>query len=91
MKQNEFINKIQDIISNFLDKRGFYVHEFHLGKVACVNSDGTLDVYIDASTTITPSVPANPDVKFAVNDHIWVHFVNKNPNNLFVPYKRHVI
>lgn len=90
MKQDEFINKIQSIITNFLEKRGFFIHEWHLGKVAAVNSDKTLDIYIDGSSTPTPSIPANPAMNFTVNDYVWVHFVNRNPNNLFVPYHRFV-
>ena len=90
MKHDTFISKIQDIVYNYLEKRGFFIHEWHLGKVAKVNSDNTLNIFIDGSSTATPCIPANPDVNFNPNDYVWVHYVNRNPNNLFIPYKRHI-
>ena len=90
MQQDMFISAIHKIVKNLLEKMGFFVNEWHLGKVAGVNANGTLNVYIDGSNYATPSVPANPDIVFTNGDLVWVHFVNRNPNNLFVPYKRYV-
>lgn len=91
MKQDKFISYIQQITLNLLEKLGFLVHEWHLGKVSEINENGTLNVYIDGSTTVTPSVPCNPDIIFAVDDYVWVHYVNRNSQNLFIPYKRNII
>ena len=89
MKQEEkFIQVVQQIVRNILEKMGLLVNEWHLGTVYDVNEDGTLNLFIDGSYTLTPSVPANPDLDFLENDLVWVHFVNRNPNNLFVPYRR---
>lgn len=49
-----------------------------------------LDVKINANPTPTPSIPHNPDVTFQVGDYVWVQYVNRNPSNLFIPYKRHL-
>lgn len=86
--QDVFIRKIQSIVTKMLQKHGLLIHEWHLGKVAVVNENGTLDVFIDGSNVATPSIPANPDVVFTQGDSVWVHFVNRSPNNLFVPYRR---
>lgn len=91
MSQDKFIQTVSQITTNLLDKLGFFVDEWHLGKVAGVNANKTLNLYIDGSTTVTPSVPSNPDVTFAVGDFVWVHFVNRKKTNLFVPYKRQII
>lgn len=91
MKQELFIRHVKCIVYDMLDKMNFFVNEWHSGKVKSINEDKTLNISLDGSTHITPSVPANPDVVFAVDDYIWVHFVNKNPNNLFVPYKKHIV
>ena len=90
-QQDRFISIVQNIVEKLLDKMGFFVSEWHMGKVESINTNGTLNVYIDASTTVTPSIPANPDVTFSVNDEVWVHFINRKPNNLFIPYKRQII
>lgn len=89
MQQDKFIEVIQKIVKNMLEKMGFLTHEWHLGKVAVVNINGTVDVFIDGSSVVTPSVPTNPHIAFVANDYVWVHFVNRNPNNLFIPYKRY--
>lgn len=91
MQQDKFIEIIQKIVMNLLEKMGFLVHEWHLGKVNKVNENGTLDIFIDGSDFSTPSIPANPDVDFSEGDYVWVHFINRNPNNLFVPYKRQIL
>ncbi len=88
MKQDNFIRVIQNIVNNLLYKKGFFTHEWHFGKVESINVDDTLNVYINGSSYVTPSIPANPDITFNVNDSVWIHYVNRNPGNLFIPYKR---
>jgi hypothetical protein len=44
----------------------------------------------NGSSVVTPSIPANPDMVFESGDFVFVHYINRNPNNLFVPYKRAV-
>lgn len=90
MQQENFIKTIQSIVNNLLENQGFFTHEWHLGTIESVNANGTLNVYIDGSSIVTPSVPANPDITFVAGDKVWIHFVNRNPNNLFIPYKRQV-
>ncbi|WP_336786968.1 hypothetical protein [Paenibacillus sp. MMO-177] len=88
--QELFIKKVQSIVVKVLEKYGLLVHEWHLGKVSALREDGSLDVFIDGNPVATPSVPANPEIIFTVGDYVWVHYVNRNPNNLFIPYKRYV-
>lgn len=76
---------------NLLEKMGFLVNEWHMGKVQSVNANGTLNVYIDGSSNATPSIPANPNITFAADDEVWVHFINRKPSNLFIPYKRLIV
>jgi hypothetical protein len=85
-----FVRKIQSIVVKVLEKYGLLTHEWHLGKVSSVNANGTLNVYIDGSTTATPSIPSNPQLVFNTGDYVWVQFINRSPNNLFVPSKRYV-
>ncbi|MGE6227642.1 hypothetical protein [Paenibacillus chitinolyticus] len=88
--QDMFIKKVQNIVMKTLEKLNLLVKEWHLGKVKTVNPNGTLDVYIDGGLDATPSIPANPQVSFKENDYVWVLFVNRNQNNLFVMSKRYV-
>lgn len=88
--QELFIKRVQSIVMRTLEKMGLLVNEWHLGKVKIVNVNGTLDVYIDGGTTATPSIPSNPMIKFSVNDYVWVQYVNRNANNLFIPAKRFI-
>lgn len=74
-----------------LDKLGLLANEWHLGKVESIAVNGTLNVFIDGSSYATPSIPCNPNVTFTTNDEVWVHYVNRNPNHLFVPYKRQIV
>lgn len=84
-QQDTFINVIQDIVSKYLMKLGFFTSEWHLGKVKTAdNTNHIVSVYIDGNATETPSVPCNPDILFNTDDEVWVHFVNRNPNNAYV-------
>ncbi|QZY57172.1 hypothetical protein [Crassaminicella profunda] len=91
MKQEKFIQMIHNIIDNYLRKKGLLTHEWHLGIVTNVNANGTLNVYINGSPNISPSIPANQDITFEAGNPVWVHFVNRNPQSLFVPYKRQIV
>ncbi len=90
MDKDKFIEVVQKIVSTQLQKLGFFINEWHLGKVAVIHPGNFLDIYIDGSSYATPNIPGNPDITFQVGDYVWVHFVNRKPNNLFVPYKRNV-
>lgn len=91
MDKDKFIKIIQNIVETQLKKLGFFIDEWHLGRIAAVKPNNFVDVYIDGSTYVTPNVPANPDVVFQIDDYVWVHFVNRKQNNLFIPYKRNVV
>lgn len=83
----DFKQMIKDYVYKILNKENLLQGEWHLGKVASVVSRFKLNVYIDGSTT-SQTVPCNPDVKFAIGDAVWVHFVNGDIRNKFIPYKR---
>jgi hypothetical protein len=89
--QDLFVRRIQQIVVSTLDKMGLNVNEWQLGKVGSINANGTLNVFINGSLTATPSIPCNPDVTFEIGDSVWVHFVNRKHNNLFIPYKRMIV
>lgn len=84
---SKFFNLVKKIVYKILTKEKLLQGDWHLGKVASVVSRFKLNIYIDGSNTIQ-IVPCNPDVTFAVNDEVFVHFVNGDSKNPFVPYKR---
>lgn len=64
------------------------LNPWHYGTVASINSNGTLNAYIDGSNEITPSISYNPDIHFRSGDRIWILYINGNSRNLFAFSKR---
>jgi len=90
MEQDKFIHIIQNIVENYITKKGLFIHEWHLGLVSTVNIGNTLDVYIDGNTVVTPNVPCNPNYDFVVGDYVWVQYVNRKSSNIFIPSRRSI-
>lgn len=88
-EQDRIINLIKRIVENVLRSYGLLQGEWHHGKVAEVISNKSLRVYVNASN-VAQKIPCNPDVVFEVGSEVWVHYVNKDSKNKFVPYKRGV-
>ena len=89
--QGKFIDLIQQIVLKTLEKLGLFQDEWHFGKVESQNANGTLNLYIDGSDYVTREIPCNPNTSFSVNDEVFVHFINRNSYDMFVPYKRQII
>ncbi|MMZ57279.1 hypothetical protein D1872_191990 [compost metagenome] len=85
----QFIRYVRDIVYTVLNDEKLSRGEWRVGKVKSVTSPYSLSVYIDGSE-VPQTVPCNPDVVFNTGDEVWVHFVNRDSKNKFVPYKRGV-
>ena len=84
-----FIRVIKSIIYTILEDEKILTKEWHVGKVKTVVSTKILEVYVDGND-IAQRIPCNPNVTFSVNDEVFVHFINGDSANKFVPYKRGV-
>jgi len=88
MNQDKFIDIIEQITEKILDKKGLLTQEWHLGTIESVNGDNSLNVYIDGSSYVTPSVPCNPQYDFQTGDSVWVQYINGKQSNKFIPSRR---
>jgi hypothetical protein len=89
MMDTSNFNKLKKLIYDILTKERVFQSEWHYGEVNEVVSTKTLSVFVDGSTQ-AQNIPCNPDVTFNVGDSVFVHFLNKDSKNKFVPYKRGV-
>jgi len=87
LNEKKFLLKVKKIIYSVLQNEKLLQREWHLGTVESVIDSKTLSVYVNGSTT-PQTIPCNPDITFAVGDKVFVHFVNGDSRNKFVPYKR---
>lgn len=88
MQDNKtFVTTLKKLIYKILEEENLLKGEWHLGKVASVIDYKTLTVYVDGSTT-AQTISCNPNITFNINDEVWVHFVNGDSKNKFIPYKR---
>lgn len=88
MNESEHVyEKIRKVVYQVLGDNNLLQGHWHLGKVESVIDRYKLKVFIDSSTS-PQTVPCNPNVIFRPNDEVWVHYVNGNSMNKFVPYKR---
>lgn len=85
--QSKFIDTIQDIVCQVLHNEGLMKDEWHLGVVTQVISPYSLSVKVNGSSN-SQTIPCNPNVNFFVDDNVFVHYVNGNSANKFVPFKR---
>ncbi len=83
----ETLSLFKKIIKKVLKEENLSRNEWHVGKVSSVISTKLLNVYVNGST-IVQKIPCNPNVTFSVGEEVWVHFVNGDSKNKFVPYKR---
>lgn len=83
------IKIIKDIVYMILRNEGLLRGEWNNGVVVGVISASLLSVRVNGSEIIQ-KIPCNPSVTFAVGDEVFVHFVNGDTKNKFVPYKRGV-
>jgi hypothetical protein len=87
MSQEKFLEAVNKVVESVLKEKNLLTGEWHLGKVAGVISSYALSVYVNGSST-TQTIPCNPSTPFSVGDEVWVHFVNGDSTDKFVPYKR---
>lgn len=87
--QQNLLEFIRKVVYDVLDNEKFFQGEWQIGTVAEVISDKMLNVYVNGSD-VPQKIPCNPDVRFKVGDEVWVHNVNRDSKNKFVPYKRGV-
>lgn len=83
----QFISIVTQIVQTVLQNNNVLQGEWHLGKVESVVSNYALNVYVDGSL-IPQVIPCNPNIRFIPNDEVWVHYVNGDSKNKFIPYKR---
>ena len=84
---NKFIEFVQRIVRIELQNAGLQQGQWHIGTVTSIVSSKILQVKIDGST-VAQKVPCNPDITFAVNDPVFVLFVNGDSKNKYIPFKR---
>ena len=88
MDDKKFYEFVREIVKSELSKQNL-VGNWHLGKVSSIVNSKQLKVYVDGGT-IEQTIPCNPSVTFAVNDEVWVVYVNGNSKDKFVLSKRAV-
>lgn len=86
-KKDRVISLIKEIVYVILKNEGLLRGEWNNGVVESVISPKMLTVKINGSN-VAQKVPCNPSVTFEVGDEVFVHFVNGDSKNKFVPYKR---
>ena len=90
MGENEkFVKYVKSIIYKVLNKEKLLKGEWNLGKVESVIDAKHLKVFVNGSS-ISQTIPCNPDVTFAIGDEVWVIFPNHDERNAFVISKRAV-
>lgn len=90
MKLNEqFINAVEKIVMQLLRKFNLLQGDHRLGTVDEVLSPTKLKVFVDGGSE-SQTVSCNPDVQFVSGDNVYVLFINNNPNDKYVPYRRSV-
>ena len=90
MNLNEkFFDAVRKIVYQILNNENLLRREWHLGKVESVIDAKTLMVFVNGST-ISQKITCNPSVTFAVNDEVWVLFINGDSKDKFVISKRGV-
>lgn len=82
MNDKQFHDLIKTMIRDELKAQGLLVGQWHLGKVGQTISTKQLKCYIDGGDALQ-TVACNPKVTFAVNDEIWVVYINGNPRDKF--------
>jgi len=87
MTNDEFLDIVRSIFYTELKKLNKLTGEWHLGKVNSVISPYVLSVFVDGSTS-AQNIPCNPNIIFNKDEEVWVHYINGNPMDKFVPYKR---
>jgi hypothetical protein len=87
MNDKQFHNIIREIIREELKKLNLLTGQWHLGTVSEILSQKRLKVFVDGSDT-AQTIPCNPDITFAVNDEVWVVYINGNPRDKYVISKR---
>lgn len=86
-QQTSMLKQMSTIVYNILNKEKLLRGEWHHGDVDTVISSTSIRVFVDGSS-ISQIIPCNPDVTFKSGDKVFVHFVNGNSSDKFVPYKR---
>jgi hypothetical protein len=87
MNDKQFHNLMKTMIREELKAQGLLVGQWHLGKVGQIVSTKQLKCYIDGGDVLQ-TVACNPSVTFAVNDEIWVIYINGNARDKFAISKR---
>ncbi len=82
MNPEQFIDLLEKLIEKKLQTK-----MYHLGTIHQVEGDRA-SVYIDGSSTPTPNVPYNPNIKFNAGEDVWVVYINFDPKDKFILCKR---
>jgi hypothetical protein len=88
MNDKQFYEMVRTIVRDELKAQNL-VGQWHLGKVSEVLSTKQIKVFVDGGD-IAQTVACNPSVTFAVNDEVWVVYINGNPRDKFAISKRAV-
>lgn len=86
MDQSEFIELIKSIVNTELNNRNIGGH-FHLGKVDSVISRYSLKVFMNGLNH-SYVIPCNPNIVFTEGDEVFIHYINGDSKDKYVPYKR---
>lgn len=87
MNDKQFYDFIKNTVEDILAAQGLLTGQWHLGTVDQVISPTKLKVFVDGSD-VSQTISCNPDVAFAVGNHVWVIYINGNPRDKFVLSKR---
>jgi hypothetical protein len=88
MDTKQFYEMVRTIVRDELKSQNI-VGQWHLGTVTEVTDTKQLKVIVDAGE-LSQTIPCNPSVTFAVNDEVWVVYINGNARDKFVLCKRAV-
>ncbi|GEL75776.1 hypothetical protein [Tenuibacillus multivorans] len=83
--QNLF-NAIKRLVYKILKNEDLLAGEWRFGEVESVVNDTRLMVKVNGFDPAI-EIPCNPDATFNVGDRVFVHYVNRNPSDRFVPYR----
>ena len=82
------ITFVKDVVNSVLNEKGLNTDEWHFGTIKRVNTDGTVNLYIDGSKDIASNVSYNPDLFLQPTDKVIVVFLNRSRQNAFVLCKK---
>lgn len=85
--QHDLIETIKTVIYDELGKSGLLNGTFKFGRVEKVLSNTRLSVY-EGGSRQTQVIHCNPDINFSIGDEVFIQYVNGNPRDKFIPYRK---